>query len=83
MASALLLAAALVGFVPDVDGSRIDLYTEAGMCVGAARRAEWVPRQGARVGGCWLLRDGVVVVVFLDGDVAVVLVQAVKPAPES
>jgi hypothetical protein len=41
-----------------------------------------VAANGDRISGCWVIRGGVVAVVFLDGDVAQVpVVFLQKPAP--
>lgn len=49
-------------------GARVDLYAEAGPCVGDARRAEYVPKKGDPIAGCWVFTGQGVRIVFLDGD---------------
>lgn len=63
---------------------RIDFYTEQGMCRRDARRAEFVPLQGAAVPGCWVMSPDAaqVFVVFFDGDIAKLDRRAIKPPKE-
>jgi hypothetical protein len=63
------------------EGGRIDLHNEPGICVADALRASYVPSRGEPVGGCWVTSNGVVLVVFLDGDIARIPVLAIK-APD-
>lgn len=74
--------AASVAFVVTPDGSRIELHDERGPCEGQALRAVHVTAAGHRTSGCWVLGDGNVTVLFLDGDLARIPVGALrKPAP--
>ena len=73
--------AAVVGYVETPQG-RIEVHDELGPCAGDAKRADFVSVSGDRISGCWVIRGGVVAVVFLDGDVAQVpVVFLQKPAP--
>lgn len=73
--------AAVVGYVQSPQG-RIEVHDERGPCAGDAKRADFVAANGDRISGCWVIRGGVVAVVFLDGDVAQVpVVFLQKPAP--
>ena len=83
-AAVLLLAcaaahAALPEMTADAPGGgRVDLYTEAGPCMGDARRAEYVPANGPAVPGCWVLIGTVVGVVYFDADTGQIPVAAFK-----
>lgn len=59
------------------DGAKLTLFREQRMCVGAARYAEHQDASG-RVGGCWIIAEGVVLVSFLDGERGNVPVGAFK-----
>ena len=73
--------AAVVGYVQTPQG-RIEVHDERGPCAGDAKRADFVSAGGDRISGCWVIRGGVVAVVFLDGDVAQVpVVHLQKPTP--
>lgn len=79
LALALPAQAAVVGVV-EGEGSRLELHDDAGgLCVGQARKAEHVPDKGARVPGCWTTGNGIIFVVFLDGEIGKIPMQAVKP----
>lgn len=73
----------VVGVVQLPQGAVLRLHDEAGVCVGPARRAEYVPMGKPVIPGCWVLRqDATVTVAFLDGDAGSVPVQAIrKPEP--
>lgn len=71
-------AAAVIG-VAEGEGAHIDFHDDAGPCVGKALRAEHVPDKGTRVAGCWTTDGRLVFVVFLDGEIARVPAQAVRP----
>lgn len=62
--------------------ARIDFFDDAGLCLGDARRVEFVPVKGQTIPGCWLMSaDGSVLrAVFLDGDVVPVPTARIKPA---
>lgn len=73
--------ATVLGYVQTPQG-RIEVHDERGPCAGDAKRADFVPVNGDRISGCWVVRGTVVAVVFLDGDVAQVpVVFLQKPAP--
>lgn len=75
---ALPVQADVIGDVQSSAG-RIELHAERGpACMEPARHAVFVGRHGAQVPGCWTLRDGSVLVVFFDGDVAQIPVQAIR-----
>lgn len=74
--------AKVIGVV-DANGARIELHDEPGQCVGGAMRAEYIARDGSRVPGCWTQRrPDLVGVVFMDGDVATVPIEAIRPPVE-
>jgi hypothetical protein len=59
--------------------ARFDLYDDAGgLCVGEARLAVYVPKDGASVRGCWVAGATGVHIVFLDGDKASIPFSALK-----
>ena len=59
----------------------IEIHSDKGICVGEARRALWVSKEGKpNVVGCWLFDGAAFQVAFLDGDVAQIPVAAVKRA---
>ena len=60
--------AAVPGLTVATDSGRIDLYEEAGPCVGQARRAEYVPKKGDPIAGCGVFTGQGVRIVLLDGD---------------
>lgn len=69
---------AVIGFVQTPEG-RIDLHDEQGsVCAGRALRAEFVAHDGTRIGGCWTASGVVAHVVFFDGDIAQVPLQALS-----
>jgi hypothetical protein len=71
--------AAVVG-VAEGQGAHIALHDDSGgLCVGSALMAEHVPDKGDRIMGCWTVGNGIVFVVFLDGEIAKFPIQAVKP----
>lgn len=57
-------------------------YDERGMCVGDARRAEYVERDKPAIPGCYTAQGPFLLVVFMDGDIARVPMQAVEPPKE-
>jgi hypothetical protein len=75
--------AEVVGIVQLSAGASLRLHSEPGICVGPARKAEYVPLHKPVIVGCWVLRpDDTITVAFLDGDAGVVPVAAVrKPEP--
>ena len=60
--------AATPGLSAETDTGRIDLFQEAGQCVGQARRATYVPLKGEPIEGCWTFTGNLVRIVFMDGD---------------
>lgn len=68
LAVALLLVAAPAPVAEYREGSaKVELYAEAGPCVGDARWAVFL--QGpVRVPGCWILTEDSVQIAWLDGD---------------
>ena len=73
----IILTAALVGTLAAVDGASVELYSDRGVCVGDARRAEFVSKAG-NVSGCWKIVATSVALVFLDGDYAMVPISQVQ-----
>lgn len=59
---------------------RIYFFAEAGMCVFGAKRAQFVPKHGVAIEGCWTNRPGHLHVVFVDGDSGDVPHQDLKSA---
>jgi hypothetical protein len=70
--------AAVVGVVESPQG-RIDLFDDHGQCVGKALKAEFIPEQGETVQGCWVVGGQVILVVFLDADIATIPVAMIAP----
>jgi hypothetical protein len=63
------------------DTAAIEIHSDKGVCVGEARRALWVFKDGAPpVVGCWIYASGVFQIAFLDGDVRQIPGTAVKRA---
>jgi hypothetical protein len=63
------LAAAPTLVAHSSTGASVELFTEAGPCVGGALSAQWVaPDAVRRVPGCWRLAGSAVEIAFLDGD---------------
>lgn len=76
---ALSATAGSIATATSSDGASITLMEEAGPCVGGARLAVYVsPDAKSRVPGCWKLAGGMVVVAFLDGDMAQIPVGDLK-----
>lgn len=78
LAVALLLVAAPAPVAEYREGgARVELYAEAGPCVGSARWAVFL--QGpVRVPGCWLLTGDSVQIAWLDGDFTKVLARVFR-----
>jgi hypothetical protein len=85
LAALLWSAAASAGVIGTVDmpTGRIDLLDDEGPCVGQALRAEYVPSEGATVGGCWVGGGPYVVVVFFDADIAQIPAVAIRAPKET
>jgi hypothetical protein len=66
------------------DGAaRFDLYEDGGgLCVGDARLAVYVPKDGKSVRGCWIPITGGARIMFLDGDQATIPASALKKPEE-
>ena len=71
----------LLGVVKAGRGAHIDLFSEAGICLKGALRAEYVPDIGKPIIGCWILSNNadLVFVVFLDGETATIQVSNIRP----
>jgi hypothetical protein len=88
MRAALLLLLCASAQAADVLGTvttragRIDLYADAGHCVGNALLAEFTSATGKKVPGCWVAGQGVVQIAWSDGDVTQIDPRAIK-RPES
>lgn len=68
-----------IGVANGPNGS-IVFHDEAGaVCVGEARRAEYREPGKPAIGGCWTANGPLLLVVFFDGDIARVPMQAVEP----
>ena len=76
----MLALAATVMVATSPGGPALELHQHAGPCVNGARVAIYVPRDGERIPGCWILRGTTVHVVFLDGDAGTLPIAAFKPA---
>jgi hypothetical protein len=63
-------------------GSTITIHQDKGQCVGDAKRAEWVSKDGQqKVPGCWIIVPGSQVqVVYFDGDAMRAPMSAFRPA---
>lgn len=46
----------------------IYIFSEQGICVGKAKRAQYVPKEGKAVEGCWINQPDHLRLAFLDGD---------------
>lgn len=73
--------AAIIGVVP-MEDARLLLHDEQRVCVGQARYAEYVARDGGKVGGCWVFGGGMIGIAFFDGDTGRVPVDRVKKPDE-
>ena len=77
------LAAAPTLVAHSSTGASVELFAEAGPCVGGALSAQWVaPDAVRRVPGCWRLAGAVVTIGFLDGDAMSVPAGAFKAPVE-
>ena len=78
--AALLASQAFAAVVAtaDTEGGRIDLHSDAGRCVGNAKRAEYIGADGEHIDGCWVVARGGVQVAFMDGDVAQIPMSAIR-----
>lgn len=74
----LVAGAKVVGVVSMQGGAELLLHDDAGPCVRGARRAEYVKQGEPVVPGCWLSAGAVLHLVFFDGDVGTVPLQAVR-----
>jgi hypothetical protein len=61
----------VVGVV-EAEDARLYLHEEAGPCVGGARLARHVAKDGKEIPGCWVFVQGRVQVAFMDGDMALI-----------
>ncbi len=74
-----LPAHAAVVAVVETSAGTINLHDTAGPCFGNARFAEYISVDASvKIGGCYLSNGMAVRVVFLDGDVADIPVNALK-----
>lgn len=63
--------------------ARFDIYDDGGgLCVGDARLAVYVPKDGKSVRGCWTPHGSGVRILFLDGDMAQIPASALKKPEE-
>jgi hypothetical protein len=74
------VAAGVVLTAQEPGGSaRFDLHDDAGgLCVGDARLAVYVPKDGKSIRGCWVPVTGGARINFLDGDQATIPASALK-----
>lgn len=75
-----MIAALATVMIAVASGATVELHQQTGVCVGGARMAVYVPHNGPRVPGCWVLRGAVVHIAFLDGDSGSAPVDAFRPA---
>jgi hypothetical protein len=60
-------------------GGKTYLYPDQGpVCVGRTFKAEFVPKHGVPIGGCWMPVNGGVSLVFFDGDSGVAPSESIK-----
>lgn len=72
----------LIGVAKTGPSSRIDFFSEAGACVGNAKKAEFVGERGVGIPGCWVPAEKGLFVVFFDGDYAYVHMSGItQPKP--
>jgi hypothetical protein len=83
MAAAVPAQARVFGVAVSGDGARIELHDQAGPCVGQARLAEHISRNGDKVPGCWLVAEGAVKVSFLDGERGTIPLAHVRKVSEN
>lgn len=60
--------ARVIAVAESPDGARIELHDDAGICVGSARQAEHISKDGEKILGCWIAVQATVTVSFLDGE---------------
>ena len=63
------------------DGARVELWKDQRICVGDARYAVY-RHKATTIEGCWLSNGPAIRIVFLDGDVLVIPVQAFEQPDE-
>lgn len=64
----MLACADVVGVIAVPSGQTLLLHDTPGPCVGTARLAEYVEKDGTKVAGCWKPVGPLGMVSFLDGD---------------
>lgn len=71
--------AEVIGVVNAPDGSHVQFHNEPGkVCVGGAFRAEFVDKDGSKIGGCYIIRGGSIWVTFFDTDAAQIPINALQ-----
>lgn len=72
--------AAILAEAPMSDGAMVYLHDTAGPCTGRALQVEHVSQSGERTFGCWVQRAPThISLVFLDGDIGRIPVEALRP----
>lgn len=56
--------------VADTSTGVIELYDDAGPCVGEAKYAVFIGTDGGKIPGCWVARNEMVYIAFMDADIA-------------
>lgn len=72
--------AAIQAEAPMADGGTVYLHDTAGPCTGRALQVEHVSKAGERTVGCWVQHAPThISLVFLDGDIGRIPVEALRP----
>jgi hypothetical protein len=73
-------SAAIKAEAPMADGAMVYLHDTAGPCVGRALQVQYIDAAGASSWGCWVQNAPThISMVFLDGDIGRVAVEALRP----
>ena len=72
----------MIGVAPGPRGVSIDFHNTQGPCLGDAMMAVFSSPDGTKIPGCYLTTERAVRIVFLDGDVLVLPISAVKRPTE-
>ena len=68
LAASAAAQARVIAVADSPDGARIELHDDAGICVGLAKLAEHIAKDGEKVLGCWIAVQTTITVSFLDGE---------------
>jgi hypothetical protein len=73
----------VLAYAQSGDGARVVLYTSTGPCVGLAKFAEHIARDGGKTPGCWLMTTTQVQISFFDGERGAVPLDQLKRTIDS